>query len=41
MELFGPKLALKGRKPQYVHIFGVEKTDFGNINLILGIQIRF
>ena len=36
MALFGPKMAYKGRKPQYIHIFGVKKTDFGNVKLILG-----
>ena len=41
MALFGPKLAQKGWKPLYVHILGVEKTDFSNIKLIFGTKIRF
>ena len=41
MALFGPKMALNGRKPLYFHIFGVQKTDFGNIKLSLGTKIRF
>ena len=41
MALFGPKMAYKGRKPQYIHIFWVEKTDFGNIKLIFGTKIQF
>ena len=41
MALFGPKMALNGRKPLYFHIFGVGKTDFGNIKLIFWDKVRF
>jgi len=41
MALFGPKMAYNGWKPLYFHIFGVKKTDFGNIKLKLGNKIRF
>ena len=34
-------MALNCRKPLYFVIFGVEKTDFGNIKLSLGTKIRF
>ena len=30
---------LEGLKTLYLHIFGVEKTDFGNIKLGLGTKI--
>ena len=41
MTLFGPKMACKSRKPQYIHIFWVEKTDFGKTKLKFGPKIRF
>ena len=41
MPLFGPKLAYKGRKPQYFHIFWVAKTDFGDEKMIFGAKIPF
>ena len=40
-DLFGLQMAWKNWKPLYFDIFGVEKTDFGNIKLIFGANVWF